>query len=114
MKTKYCVGFFLGLFLLFSILGIGYQIGYQYVQNQHALPIEPSISAEGDVVKEEGYYLLENNGWIVVYLSDKKEIYEYTNIQIDDLPIDLQKEIETGKYIQTIEELYGILENYTS
>ena len=48
------------------------------------------------------------------YLSDKKTVYEYTDISLEDLPENLQKEIQNGKYIETSESLYGFLENYSS
>ena len=60
------------------------------------------------------YYLKELNGYVVVYLSDKKTVYEYTDISLEDLPENLQKEIQNGKYIETSESLYGFLENYSS
>lgn len=121
MKTRYCVGFFLGIFLLFSMLGIGYQIGYQYTKNQpiaHQVKAtkdtELSVQTEGDAIKNEGYYLMERNGYVVVYLQDKQQVYEYTNIRMDELPEELMLEIQGGKYIETTEDLFGILENYTS
>ena len=44
----------------------------------------------------------------------KKTVYEYTDISLEDLPENLQKEIQNGKYIETSESLYGFLENYSS
>ena len=29
MKKKYCIGFFVALFVFVSLLGIGYQVSYQ-------------------------------------------------------------------------------------
>ena len=43
---------------------------------------------------------------MVVYLSDKKTVYEYTDISLEGLPENLQKEIQNGKYIETSESLY--------
>ena len=60
------------------------------------------------------YYLLEVNGYVAVYLDDKKTIYEYTSIDVETLPVLLQNEVKNGKYIKDIEELYGFLENYSS
>lgn len=121
MKTKYCVGFFLGIFLFMSLMGIGAQIGYQYIQNrQIAYPIReieksgPSLLAEGNAVKNEGFYLREQNGCLVVYLADNENIYEYTNIQVEELPSDMQEMVRDGMYVKTIKQLFGILENYTS
>lgn len=60
------------------------------------------------------YYLAVQGGYLTVYYSDKKTIYEYTNILIDDLSEEDQVELIHGKYIKDLEELYGILQNYTS
>ena len=34
MKKKYCIGFFVALFVFVSLLGIGYQVSYQYVMDR--------------------------------------------------------------------------------
>lgn len=120
MKMKYCIGFFAGIFLLVSALGIGYQLSYQYVlERQEAkAPVEEqqteSITTKGSATKNEGYYVCELHGYVVVYLSDKSTIYEVTNILLSDLPENLQEEIKNEKHIDTEEELYGFLENYSS
>ena len=75
---------------------------------------EESVAAEGEAMKNYCYYLLEKNGYVVVYLSDKETIYEYTSIDVETLPETVQSEVKNGKYIEDIEELYGFLENYSS
>ena len=75
---------------------------------------DTSVAADGQALKDDCYYLKELNGYVVVYLSDKKTVYEYTDISLEDLPENLQKEIQNGKYIETSESLYGFLENYSS
>ena len=65
-------------------------------------------------MKNYCYYLLEKNGYVVVYLSDKETIYEYTSIDVETLPETVQNEVKNGKYIEDMEELYGFLENYSS
>ena len=57
---------------------------------------------------------MEVNGYIVVYLSDKKTPYEYTDIRYDELPAAVREEIRNGKYIEDTGTLYGFLENYSS
>lgn len=120
MKMKYCVGFFIGVFLLVSLLGIGYQLSYHYVMDKQDAKAQtkqeetPSITTRGNVSKNEGFYLCELHGYVIVYLSDKKTIYEVTNIPLTHLPEELMEEIKKGKYIETESELYGFLENYTS
>ena len=51
--------------------------------------------------------------WLYI-LVIKKTVYEYTDISLEGLPENLQKEIQNGKYIETSESLYGFLENYSS
>ena len=119
MKKKYCIGFFVALFVFVSLLGIGYQVSYQHALDLREAKSEmpsktKSISTKGEAVKNEGYYLCELQGFIVVYLSDKSTIYEFTEIPLTDLPEEVQQEIHTGKHIETEKELYAFLENYSS
>lgn len=51
---------------------------------------------------------------MVVYLSDGTTIYEFTEIPLTDLPDEVQQEVASGKYVETAEELYAFLENYSS
>ena len=51
---------------------------------------------------------------IVVYYSDKKRVFEYTGLMIDSLPEEELLKLEQGFYVKDKEELYGILENYSS
>lgn len=60
------------------------------------------------------YYMIGENGYVTVYYIDKNTVYEYTNIAVDSLPSDLQEEIQNGKYIISLDELYNFLENYSS
>ncbi|MGI6070634.1 MAG: hypothetical protein ACOYBE_09425 [Blautia sp.] len=60
------------------------------------------------------YYLKEEDGNVVVYKGDKKTVFEPTQIALNSLPEKLQKEIREGKFIDSEEELYNFLENYSS
>ena len=62
----------------------------------------------------ETYYLTEEEGKVQVYKGDKETLYEPTEIAVDQLPENLQKEIQTGKYLDSEEDLYNFLENYSS
>ncbi len=121
MRTKYRIGFFALLFLLICLLGIGYQVSYQYVMDRHQTNAEQrkqeeteSILTKGDAEKNDGYYIAELQGYIVVYLSDQSTIYEFTDIPIQELPDDLKAEVKKQKYVKTAKELYAFLENYSS
>lgn len=120
MRTKYCIGFFAGIFLLVSMLGIGYQLSYKYALSKQQAKAETteqrteSITTKGEATKNEGYYICELHGYVVVYLYDKKTIFEVTNIPLSELPEELQEEISSGKYMETEDSVYKFLENYSS
>ncbi|MGC4019858.1 MAG: hypothetical protein QM793_11950 [Muricomes sp.] len=119
MKRKYYIGFFAGAFLLISALGIGYQLSYRHMLDRQEAKAEPEqtteiVTTKGSATKNEGYYICELHGYIVVYLYDKTTIYEVTNISVESLPEDVQKEVKEGKYVESESKLYGFLENYSS
>lgn len=60
------------------------------------------------------YYVVVLDGYVTVYYSDKKTVYEYTDIDIKNLPEADQNKLVDGYYVKDQEELYGILEGYTS
>ncbi len=51
---------------------------------------------------------------IVVFYSDQKTVYQYTNMSVRDLPDEDKSRLEEGYFIEDHEKLYAILENYTS
>ena len=76
------------------------------------------VSTQGEQVLAETeeylYYLMEESGYVNIYLADRETIYEYTDIPLDMLPLELQSEILEGKGISSEGELYDFLENYSS
>lgn len=120
MKNKYSIGFFAAALILLLLISCGYQYTFKRAQDKarEELKLEAeenqSVVTDGQALKEDCYYLMEENGYIVVYLGDKKTAYEYTDISYDKLPQNLKEEIINGKYIKSLDELYGFLENYSS
>ena len=139
MKKKYVVGFFLALFCMVLLVSAGYAASYRYVmQRQEVIRdgeiyvplyreareeaekreedfLQQSVMTEGDATKKtSGYYLKELNGYVAVYRADGTSLYETTNIPVEALPDDLRADLDKGRYIETPEELYGFLENYSS
>lgn len=120
MKKKYSISFFAVMFTLVILLSIAYQMGYQKtIAEERGKKVNKeqnveSLAAEGKVKKSESYYLKELNGFVVVYLSDQKTIYEYTTIPVDNLPEEVALEISNGMKIDTSESLYSFLEGYSS
>lgn len=60
------------------------------------------------------YYLAEEQGFVVVYYRNMGTLFCETGIEVDELPVRLQREIRQIKTIETEEELYGFLESYSS
>lgn len=73
------------------------------VVRKHYKPLEKGI-----------FYLKSEENFVVVYYSDLSTVYMYTDIVMDHLPEDTQKEIMEGKKIDSLENLYSFLESYTS
>lgn len=119
MKKSYCIGFFAVVFLFVFCLGVGYQLSYQYLMDNQEARLadekgENAVTTKGEAKKNDGYYVMELQGYVAVYLSDKETLYDLTGIRLADLPEELQEEVRAGKYLETTRELYGFLENYSS
>lgn len=131
MRNKYGIVFFAVMIVALMLVTGAYQLSYQRAKEQLDVmvaedtrpqdvpvtipePAPATVAADGQALKEDCYYLMEVNGYVVVYLSDKKTPYEYTDIKYDDLPAELRDEIRNGKYMEDAKSLYGFLENYSS
>ncbi len=60
------------------------------------------------------FYVVVKNGYVVVYNSDLKSVYDYTHIEAKYLPEEDRIALSHGIYIDNIDELYSLLESYTS
>lgn len=115
MRKKYSIGLVCVIILLLLLMSLGYRKQYEYVEEQVRIAEEKeTVSVQGDVEKEQIFYLKALNGYVVVYREDGETIFEYTDIKVSELPEKLQQEIEAGKQITGLEKLYGFLENYSS
>lgn len=67
-------------------------------------------------LKEEtkGFFLLNENHYVVVYDQSLSHVYMNTNILVESLSEKLQKEIINMKYVETEGELFNFLESYSS
>lgn len=127
------------LFLFGTALGIGsYYLGYHKItgnypditleienkkEYENILPEDRTESVEettettiasSNIQKAYEYVVVEEEGYLSVYYSDRKTKYMDTDIRMDELGVRLQKEIEAGKTFENIEDLYDFLENYSS
>ncbi len=60
------------------------------------------------------YYLIAVDGEVVAYYGDQKTVYEYTGIETTVLPAKEKRALKKGIEVRDEEELYSILENYSS
>ena len=92
MKNKYGIGFFAAVIIIMLVISCASSFSFYKAkkevkeeiaeeQQENAKAKEPSVSTDGQALKEDCYYLMEVNGYVVVYLSDKKTVYEYTDIR---------------------------------
>lgn len=105
---------------------LGYQImeGWKEEQSRDQLVAEETEQNQLTEEKTEisisnmdvayEYMIVEEEGYLLVYMKDLKTVYMYTDIQLSGLPYSLQKEIRMGKPFSDLKELYDFLENYSS
>lgn len=60
------------------------------------------------------FYMAVYDNMLVVYYSDKKTVYDYTGIMVDDIPERDQITLNHGMYVKDEEELYELLQSYSS
>lgn len=64
--------------------------------------------------EEKGFFLLNENHYVVVYDHSLSYVYMNTDIAVEDLPETLQEEILNIKYVEDEGKLYTFLESYSS
>lgn len=60
------------------------------------------------------YYVAVKEGKVIVYYSDLETIYEYTDIDVVELEEKDRNDLMHGIYIKTEEELFSLLESFSS
>jgi len=63
---------------------------------------------------ENQYYLKSQDGYIVVYYGDKKTVFDYTAVSVEPLTQFEKLQLEEGIFVKDLDELYAVLENYSS
>lgn len=109
MRKKYSIAFLLLTIVIIFLIVFVYRISYQ----KALLEMEQELLEEY-VDLEECYYIKGSDGYVTVYFADEETVYEYTSIPMNELPERIQKELQEGKKVKTIRQVYGFLENYSS
>lgn len=108
MNRKYGIGFFIGAIILVVLFILIYRTSYHHALDQ----TEAEKRSENDM--EICYYIKAADGYVTVYEADKKTVYEYTSILVEDLPEELQDDLKQGIKVMSPGQVYGFLENYSS
>lgn len=74
---------------------------------------QEKVSHEAVTVAEE-YYLVAEDGFLLVFLKDRKTIYLYTHIPITDFPEKERARLMDGIWFSSMMEVFNYLESYTS
>ena len=60
------------------------------------------------------FYIIVKDGYVVVYNSDLKSVFNYTHILAANLPEEDRIALSQGIYVNSLEELYSLLESFSS
>lgn len=104
--------FIYSMSLFFICIFIFYGFYYSYHNEGDSLDTqEHTIETEHMILPE--FHIRIHQNKVIVYLPDGN-VYETTDILWDELPMDIQKKIETGLVLYSKQELYNFLESYSS
>lgn len=121
-------------FLLFAVtsllcLGIGFIITKDSVQPEEAVPgatLETETVTEDQIVinqekvspalekEKEKYYLVSEDGFLLVLYQDKTTICLYTHMPVTDFPEEERGRLMEGIWFSSMIEVFNYLESYTS
>ena len=80
---------------------------------------EDQMAANNDHVQavaesREIYYLVAEDGILLVFLKDRKTICLYTHVPLMDFPPDERAKLREGLWFSSMAEVFNYLESYTS
>lgn len=68
----------------------------------------------GEPIEEPGYWIAVKDNVVIVYTEDKSEVFEFTNIELWQLPQEVQYDLADGIYVENERELFDFLQTYSS
>lgn len=64
--------------------------------------------------EKKGYYIMAVDHSIWIYKADKQTLYFKTDLELGNLPENVQQEVLNGKYMNSEVDIYHFLESYSS
>ncbi len=129
---RYCICFFAFLAASLVCLAAGFYLTRaqrqqqarirQETQNQTEASTRAVVSQEkvlpetqlAEAQPEKAYYLVAEEGFLLVFAKDKRTICLYTHIPITDFPMKEQERLREGIWFSDMMEVFHYLESYTS
>lgn len=75
--------------------------------------IEPVVSTETTKAAEQ-FYLVSEDGFLLVFTKDKSTLCLHTHMPISDFPESEQDKLREGIWFPTMMDIFNYLESYTS
>lgn len=127
-KYMYC--FLLFIVSCITCLSIGFFTTRHYVKQERPVPnavYETESLPEDQVVVNRDeiepvaetkaaarFYLVSENGYLLVFCEDKVTVYLYTNMPLMDFPPKEQEKLREGIWFSDMMDVFNYLESYTS
>lgn len=125
-KYMICLFLFLGVSAVCATAGYVAKEQYQKAQSESATETafqtetyteDQMVANQEKVAHEtaaEEYYLVAEDGFLLVFLKDKKTICLYTHVPLIDFPSREQDKLREGIWFPSMMEVFNYLESYTS
>lgn len=82
---------------------------------QNPQEVIPANQSSPQAVTSEGeYYLVEENGFLLVFCKDKTTLCLHTHMPVTDFPVSEQERLAEGIWFSTMLDVFQYLESYTS
>ena len=94
------------------LLTAGYYFSYQ-LGNSYQPEIQPPTTQETEQILQPSYLIRIVDGKVVIQHSDGS-VYETTEISEESLPSSVREKIQKEYRLNSRQELYSFLENYSS
>ena len=64
--------------------------------------------------KKETFYLMYSEDRLCIYRGDDKIFYDYADVAVNLMPVEIREQLKYGLYITGEQELYEFLQTYSS
>ncbi len=83
-------------------------------ESREAAVLQDQVSHVAESTAAQEYYLVCEDGFLLVFARDQETICLYTHIPITDFPMKEQERLREGIWFSDMMEVFHYLESYTS